>query len=619
LHTLDLLAWLVFAALAIGLPGILVQRLARTPIEPALVIPLGTAWCAGTYWLSLVAEEPWLFPGAIALLALSLLLPLGPWRREAGPSLGGALPSFLAVIALFALAQYGGNRLDGSGDFLLDPLVTFDSAFHVGLTRELVIGHPPQLPGVAGFPLGYHLGTDLVRAAALRWAGTDPWDSLTRLDVTLWALGLVLGLRAVAARLGAPPFAVALVPWTILLTDFSFVFGANPQAHWWTDLLRGNLLLSLAYANPIVPALGLVLGALASLSRFQETDRGGHLALASLQSAAVPFFKVFLGAHLLLGLGVAWLLSRAAPRRALLVAALPCALATAALVLGQGGQTVDVALAPLDLARVTRETLGLAPAEGTRLLVWTALWLVASLGLRLVALPAALRSLRGSAAASALGAIALTGWPLGLLFRVSAPEVLEGQTVVNDAAYLVEQSGPLLWVFAATALAAFATSPLRRALAVGALVLLATPSTWQFAAKKATLPPDRLPASMVRAVRALERVSRPGDVVMQRPGGRYPPAAVVLAGRRVPYERFTPYLTQFASRKDLEARHALVYRFFRTTSREEALGIARSLGASFLALFGGDRVRFDTTGLLEPVYEEDGARVFLILPQKEAG
>jgi hypothetical protein len=171
----------------------------------------------------------------------------------------------------------------------------------------------------------------------------------------------------------------------------------------------------------------------------------------------------------------------------------------------------------------------------------------------------------------------------------------------------------VLWVFAAMTLARFATSPIRRALAVGALVLCATPATWQFVSKKATTPPDRLPAPMVRAVRALERVSRPGDVVMQRPGARYPPAAVVLAGRRVPYERFTPYLTQFASRADLEARHALVYRFFRTTSREEALGIARSLGASFLALYGADRVRFDTAGVLEPVHEEQGARVFRIL------
>jgi hypothetical protein len=118
---------------------------------------------------------------------------------------------------------------------------------------------------------------------------------------------------------------------------------------------------------------------------------------------------------------------------------------------------------------------------------------------------------------------------------------------------------------------------------------------------------------MVRAARALERVSRPGDVVLQRPGARYPPAPVVLSGRRVPYERFTPYLTQFASRQDLEARHEVVFRFFRTTSREEAMAIARSLGASFVALYGRDRVRFDTTGLLEPIHEEEEARVYRIV------
>ncbi len=613
----ELLAWLFFAAAAIGLPGLALQRLARVPLDPALIVPLGTACCAGTYWLALATDRPWAFPAALALLGATLLLPLGSWRGTDGPSLRGALAPAVAVVALLAVAQYPWNRRDASGDFLLDPLVTFDSAFHVGLTHELVIGHPPQVPGVSGFPLGYHLGTDLVRAAALRWAGTDPWDSLTRLDVTLWAFALVLALRALAARLGAPPLAVSLAPWALLLTDFSFVFGGNPQAHWWADLLRGNILISLAYANPLVPALGLVLGALISLSRFEETGDRGHLALAALQAAAVPFFKVFLGAHLLLGLGVAWLLASRPPRGALLLAALPCALATAALVLGQGGETVRIVLAPLDLASVTREVLGLAPLGGLALLGWGLAWLVLSLGLRLAGLPGAARALRGPAFASALGTMALSGWPLGLLFRVSAPEVLEGQKVVNDAGYLLEQSAPLLWVFALIAVARLASSPARRAAALLALLLLATPATWQYAVKKAATPPDRLPAAMVRAVAALERVSRPGDVVLQRPRARYPPAPVVLAGRRVPYERFTPYLTQFASRPDLEARHELVFRFFRTTSREEALAIARSLDARWLALYDADRVRFDTTGALETVHEEEGARVYRILWQAD--
>jgi hypothetical protein len=612
LAPLTLLTWTVFAAVALVLPGVSLQRMVRLPVDPALVLPLGGAFTAAAWWTSLATGLPWLFPVLVALVVPGLAFPRGPWRRAEGPSLRGAIPPLAAAVALLAFTHYGWNREGPSGDFLLDPLVTFDSTFHVGVTYELVTGYPPQVPGVAGFPLGYHLGTDLVRAAALRWAGTSPWDSLTRLDVTLWALALILAIRAVVARLGAPPAAVALAPWTLLLTDFSFLFATNPQAHWWTDLLRGNLLLSFVYANPIVPALTLALGSLVALSRYEDGRHRGHLALAALLAAAVPFFKVFLGAHLLLGLGLAFVLARPAPRPALLAVAAPSALATAALVLGQGGQTVSVVLAPLDLVRVTRGTLGLPPLEGPGLLGWAAFWVVASLGMRILGVGRAVRALRGRAATSALAAVALTGWPLGLLFRVSAPEVLEGQKTVNDAAYLVEQSGPVLWLFAVVALAGFATTPARRVLAAVALITLATPSTLQYAMKKASWPPARLPAPMVRAMEDLVPVSEPGDVVLQRPAARYPPAPVILAGRRVPYDRFTPYLTQFASREALEARHLQVYRFFRTRDRGEALAIARSLGARFLALYGHDRVRFETSGVLEPLHEEPGARLYRI-------
>jgi hypothetical protein len=349
-----------------------------------------------------------------------------------------------------------------------------------------------------------------------------------------------------------------------------------------------------------------------AFSRYQEQGRSGHLVLAALLAAAVPCFKVFLGAHLLLGLAVAFVLSRGVPRRAVLLVAIPCALTTAALVLGQGGETVSVTVAPLDLVRVTRSTLGMPVLEGGSLAAWAVFWVLASLGLRVLGVPRAVHALRGSVAASALAAVALTGWPLGLMFRVSAPEVLSGQTTVNDAAYLLEQSGPLLWLFTVIALVSFATTPPRRVLTAVALVVFSTPSTLQYAIQKRRTPPARLPAPMVRAMDALVPASHPGDVVLQRPAARYPPAPVILAGRRVPYDRFTPYLTQFASREALEARHLQVYRFFRSRDRQEALGLARALDAKFLALYGHDRVRFDTTGVLEPLHEEPGARLYRI-------
>jgi hypothetical protein len=578
------------------------QRLLRLPVEAALVAPLGGAATAFAFWAGAASGASWLGPALVLALDATLLLPLGPWRRIPGPSLRGAVPAALALLALLACTQYRGNRLDDEGRFRLDPFVAADTAFHVGLTRELTLGASPQVPGVSGFPLGYHLGTDLVRAAALSWARVDPYDGIARLDVTLWALALLLSVRSAAERLGGSPLAVDLAGFSLLATDLSFLLAGNPQAHWWCDLLRGNLLISLALANPLVPALTLALGALLALDRGLRGEPRA-LLLAAACGLALPFFKVFLGAHLLLGLGVAFLLHRPA-RASILAVAVPCALATAALVLGQGGQTVDVTLAPLDLVQVTAEQLGQPPLAGLSLLVAAAAWLLASLGLRAVAIPTALRALRQGVLPAALAVIALSAWPLGLLFRVSAPEVLEGQKFVNDAAYLVEQGGPLLWLFAAVALPGLLP---RRAVLLAVATALALPSTLQFAVEKALLEGDPVPAAMVRAMRSLEQASQPGDVVLQRPGARYPPLPVVLIGRRVAYERFTPYLTQFARRSDLERRHEQVYRFFRTTDAAEARQIAADLHARFVCLYGADRVRFETAGWWTPVHQEPGA------------
>jgi hypothetical protein len=618
---LEAISFLVFTLVALVGPGIALQRLARVRIDPALVVPLGLGVVALSHWLSLRLDLPVVGPALVLLLDAFVLLPVGraplPWRPAPGPSLRGAVGPGVAVIALLAFTQYHGNRPTAEGEFLLDPFVAQDTAFHVGLVRELNVSFPPQVPGVSGFPCGYHFGTDLVRAAGFRWAAVDPYDSIARFDVTLFALALVLALRAAAGALGGGPGAVALAGFIPLLTDGSFLFAANPSAHWWADLLRGNLLVSLALANPLVPALALALGALVALRRHESGEGRGHLWLSAALAAAVPFFKVFLGAHLLLGLGAAWLL-RPGKRVPIAFTALPCLLGTLLLVLGQGGETVALTLSPFDLAARTRETLGLPAVLGWPLLGWAVLWVGLSLGLRLLGLPHAARGFRGtSSTPAALAAMALSAWPLGLLFHVSAPEVLPGQRFVNDAGYLLEQGGPLLWLFTGTALARWARTSGRARTAVLLVLALATPATWQFVLKKAALPLDPVPAAYVRAVRAIEVASRPGDVVLQRPGARYPPLPVVLAGRRVPYERFTPYLTQFIPRADLEARHALVFRFFRTRDAEEARDIARSLGARFLCLYGSDRLRFPTAGVLEPVHEEPGARAFRFMAWDE--
>ena len=184
-------------------------------------------------------------------------------------------------MALLAPTQFPWNRAASDGSFLLDPIAPYDDAvFHVGLARELTLGLPPQVPGLSGVTLGYHFGQALVRAAALRFAHLEPFDLISRVDPVVLSLGLILVLRGLAARLGLPPLGVTLAGWSVLFTDFSFVFASNPSASYWADLLKGNLLLSLAYVNPVVPGLLLALGALAG-PRALRGRRGPRMARRS--------------------------------------------------------------------------------------------------------------------------------------------------------------------------------------------------------------------------------------------------------------------------------------------------------------------------------------------------
>ena len=251
--------------------------------------------------------------------------------------------------------------------------------------------------------------------------------------------------------------------------------------------------------------------------------------------------------------------------------------------------------------------------------LWRVLPLILLLPLRRMARGSAEWRRTRQQAASAMG----SAWTLSRAMRTGAfwgilaayffTSVASFSVAPHIVAYLVEQGGPLLWLFTVLALSAWAGArSARRAMVVAAVIALALPASLQFAWKKARLPYDPVPAEMVRAMDALAAASAPGDVVLQRPGARYPPLPVVLIGRRVPYERFTPWLTQFAPRQALEQRHEMVFRFFRTHDRAEAMAIASALDARFVALYGPDRLRFDTTGALEPIYEGGGVRLLRV-------
>ncbi|HUL76620.1 MAG TPA: hypothetical protein VL691_05085 [Vicinamibacteria bacterium] len=605
------LAFLLFVVLALVLPGIAVLRALSLRPEAALVLPTGLVVCAasalvaaGTGWGALF---PVLLLGAdAALLVTAFPVPLRAERLRAL----GALAPVGALGVLLLATRWWGNRILPSGDFLVDSLNWQDVAFHVGLVRELTVSFPPQVPGLAGVPLSYHFGLDLVRAAALRFAGVDPYDLLTRFEPLLWATALVLALRAVTALLGGGRLAVAAVGFTLLAGDFSFVWAAlAPIPHYWIDYLRGgNLFLAVVDANSSVPSLAVLLGVVLALGRRAAGGSRGYVALATLLALALPGLKVFAAAHLALGLGVAFLLVR--ERRDLLPPILATGAVLAALVVVEGpGQVGARAGSLLMLPASPTWLASLPPALGHPL--WLLLWLCASLGLRLVGLPRALGALRGPQAAPiALATMALSGWPLGLLFDVSALNRLPKERFFNEAGYFIEQAGALLWIFAVLALAALARRLGPRVLVVAAAV--AFPATLQFVPHYWTRPPVVIPGAVLDAMRALERDSRPGDVVLQRPHPRWPPPPVVFASRRVPLTRIYPYLSQFLGPAEILDRQRALRDFFATTDPKAALLVARRFGATHAVAYEDDVIASGARAVLQPVFENPAVRVYRV-------
>jgi hypothetical protein len=444
-----------------------------------------------------------------------------------------------------------------------------------------------------------------------------PYDAISSFDITLWAVALVLALRAAVEAIGMGRGVVAAAGFLPLLCDLSFVPGLLTGSEWWGFRLGDNFVEPLFYANSIVPALALALGAIVALARAERGCGAGFTALAAALAAGSGFFKVFAGAQLLLALALAWLLGRGGRRRLLLVL-VPAALALAVLALPSaspgGAAGVSVALVPFAPLAPALRALGMGEVHGARILVYGLAWLAVSLGLRVVGIPAAALALRDDRAAPrALAALALSGWPLATFLSITAdPDC-------DESFYFLQASGLLLWLFAAPTLVSLCSERRagrhwRAAVAACLALALALPPTVEFVWRKAAQPPERLPAVAVEAMNALREASCPGDVVVTRPLPRAQrvPLPLVLAGRRVAFSNYLGYWRQFVPPETIAERDRLVRSFFRATDGAAARAVASRLGAGFAYLTGAQKVDFDTSGVLETVFDRDGERVYRI-------
>lgn len=593
---------------AIVAPGVALQRLLRLRVDLHLVLPLGFAACAALYWLSL-ATGPWLFPAVPCAAAVGVAVDVWRARRAGspfaqGPSWTGAVAPALALVAFLALTAYPFNRFAPDGSFRVDPVARIDTSFQVGVAWELAQGYPPQVPGLAGHPLSYPFGQHLVRGAAVRWVGLTPYGLLSRYDVTLCGLALVLALRALVFRLGGRGLALALAGWIPLLADASFLAAWLGDADGWRDQFSANLHLALTSGDALITALALLAGALVAWSRHAAGEGRGWIVVAGALALAVPFFKVFLALQLVAGLALAFALTR---RRTLLALLAPLFLVTAIVAAAPGGRPAALALDPFAPVRRTAESLGWDAGSGVWLWISATLWVLSALGLRVVGVGELWRALRQRRpAALTLAGTVLSGALAALFVRVSFAG--EGASS-NEALSFVTSSAALLWVFAVLRLGAWAGAG--RGVRVLALTALAAlPATLHFVARKSATPPETIPAHVMRVVARLGADSRPGDVVIGPTSPRFPPPSLVFLGRRVPFTRFIPHLDRFARGQDVARRRAQVQDFFTTSDPRRALAVARELRATHLLLFGPQPLGFDPQGVLQELARDGDARLY---------
>jgi hypothetical protein len=537
----------------------------------ALSLLLGVNLSGGVYFL-LGAMG---FPGLVLLWPVLAGAVLAYRRRRAGWAFEISADSShvllvalvgLAVLPLTLLPLYFHNacaRPDGGLSFYPLP----DVILHLSVANELTHALPPQVPFLPGVPLRYHYGMDLLAAMFRTASGLSIPDLTVRFLPVFFLVTTALAVFCFARTwLGSPRGALLATILVLFGEDLSFVPGllqGSPQP-WAVSFFFMPNIVSLYLLNPMLPALGLLFGALLCLSAFHRAADRRWLVLTSLLAAMLVEYKLFAAVQLLLSLAVtgALYLWRFRDQRPLRAAA-ACLLLAAPVALWFGGSGGPVAfeLRPWPYVPAALAALGLGgspPGPGIAAFVLVALpvYLLGTWGIRVLGLPRALkecfRFTPEAAVRTCLAIFTLVGTPLSMLCSVS-PSGYPRFTQYNNASWFLVQSKYLAWIFVVEALIVWSRDkPRVFRLSLAALALgLALPSSIQyfaFQASRARLQEIGPAESSVLAF--LDQHGRPGDVV-------YAPTEVaehVVSLTRCRAPALTVYPSSFIDREELAGR-----------------------------------------------------------------
>ena len=421
-----------------------------------LLWPLTTAGIC--VWL-LSSKRKWLLANLASLEPPSQTN--ARWSRDRSAlALAGVLA--LGIIALAFLPIYYTNfAWQPDGTMRVYPVP--DVLFHIAIANELTHTVPPQTPLFAGHPLSYHYGMDLAVAMFERTTGLNTRDLTVRFVPTLFLALTMFSVFCFSRTWLRSGYFGALVVFLVFFgEDFSFIPGLllGQNVDWSLRYFSvPPAVLPLFYTNPILPGVGLLFAALFCLQRYLQERSGAWLFLTALLLVALVEVKIFTAAQIMFSLGVAAVLYLVAYRSSELFKVAAC---TAALTIplvwpvvlkNKSEANVVMKLEPGLYISQAIEAIGIKD----RLSGWLAFgavalptYLIGSLGLRVIGVPAILTGVLRPNAKSALRFIlalfVLIGLLIALMFSITPAGWTFRYNPVSGT-FLV-QSKYVAWLFA---------------------------------------------------------------------------------------------------------------------------------------------------------------------------
>ncbi len=582
------LAWprfLLAVALLFLLPGWLVFRslkLAARPLETlALSLALGLILACVLHvlqtWLGIGWPlRLWVLAGA-GHSAWRSRATLAAWRSASVSGVHALLLLALAAVWLPLLClpfYYRDLALLPTGGMSYADIP--DLGLHTSLTAELARHIPPQAPFLAGEPLSYHIGMDLVAAVLHRHGGIAVMDLIVRFCPTFFIAFDVLAVFVLSRRFtGSAGAGVATAVLVILGEDLAFIPGLldrSPGA-WCAEYFGAPTIVSLYFFNPMVLAVGLLFVTLLSFQRVLARGGAGWFVVGALCAAALIQVKFFVFAQLLLAAGPVLLVAWFTPRRGRMLALLASiALAGAPLVFLMARQNTHAGA--IAWTWVSGWAVYIAPAfrtHGHWLLACAPLavaaYLALTFGLRLAGLGVFLRAFcrpRRRLFALLLALFVVSGPLLSLLGRVAPAG---NALAYNNAIWFLVAGKYVAWLFAVAALARIWRRHgwrLRTAL-VALAAMLTLPGSIQFVTlMPAAYPTQQLAPATWEALAFLGRTAAPGAVVLSTLAGP------LHATTALHTPLGTPFAGSFISEQKVDARARDLAAFHEAWQRGES-------------------------------------------------